>query len=472
MAAMDWSQLRFLIVDGDRAYADWARKTLARVRVPQVTIVPSASQALQVLRKDQADLVVADVRLPGMSGIDFVRWLRDPQNHAGVNVPVLITAQEVDRATLKAALEAGADGVLRKSEDAREFLRQVAAALVTRKRAIQAARRVESTPPQDPPAAKPVPAGATAPTKTPAEPSAAAKAPIEPATPPKAARPAPAAVLPRRQPAAEAPTPKPAPQRGPAPAPPEPQPAPEPQPQAVKPERQAPRKKAREWQDDPTDEPETGKQRRDDGDVDLARRDQKPKRHEAEDWQEALGESAPSAAPAAKDTPRDLTPDLKAHAEWLSSGGKAGTRAEFVDADLHGVSLEAANLSSAVLQGADLSDADCRDVNFQGADLRRARLCNANVTNGNLGVARLRHADLSRTNLEGANLRGCDLAGATLTGAIMGESDLSGANLLSTNLAGADLSGARGLTQTQIARTLTDSATRLPGGLRRPQQGN
>ena len=32
-------------------------------------------------------------------------------------------------------------------------------------------------------------------------------------------------------------------------------------------------------------------------------------------------------------------------------------------------------------------------------------------------------------------------------------------------------SGARCLTQSQIARTLTDIVTRLPGGLRRPQQG-
>ncbi|MEU2892370.1 pentapeptide repeat-containing protein [Streptomyces albidoflavus] len=80
-----------------------------------------------------------------------------------------------------------------------------------------------------------------------------------------------------------------------------------------------------------------------------------------------------------------------------------------------------------------------------------------------LAGARLRGADL-----RGASLRGALLIGADLRGADLRWSDLIGADLRGADLSGADLRGSVYATGTQLAAARGDSATRLPGAVRRP----
>jgi uncharacterized protein YjbI with pentapeptide repeats len=84
-----------------------------------------------------------------------------------------------------------------------------------------------------------------------------------------------------------------------------------------------------------------------------------------------------------------------------------------------------------------------------------------------------RGADLAGANLRGADLRGADLVGALLLGADLRgadlrRADLLGADLRGVDLRGADLTGALYVTPAQLAAATGDSATRLPGALRRP----
>lgn len=75
-----------------------------------VTAVSHAEEGKAAMRNQRITLVVADVMLPGLNGLDFCRWLRT----AGYKIPViLLTAldQVPDRI---AGLEAGADDYLPK----------------------------------------------------------------------------------------------------------------------------------------------------------------------------------------------------------------------------------------------------------------------------------------------------------------------------------------------------------------------
>ena len=87
----------------------------------------SAERALALLDREIFDLVVLDLNLPGMGGLDFCRALREREGT--VELPVLIlTADRSDEAA-KASFEAGADDYIAKPVPALEFRARVLALL-------------------------------------------------------------------------------------------------------------------------------------------------------------------------------------------------------------------------------------------------------------------------------------------------------------------------------------------------------
>jgi DNA-binding NarL/FixJ family response regulator len=75
-------------------------------------VVPSAEAALEELSKRAVDLVLVDVALPGMSGIDLVALLRK-QN---ANLPCLMLSGHTEIDYIRRALTAGAKGYVIKSD--------------------------------------------------------------------------------------------------------------------------------------------------------------------------------------------------------------------------------------------------------------------------------------------------------------------------------------------------------------------
>ncbi len=76
---------QILIVDDDRDLSRMLRATLELFdRTYKIVEVPSGEEAMLEIHRNNFDLVVADVRLPGMDGIELVRRLR--RNDAAVQV--------------------------------------------------------------------------------------------------------------------------------------------------------------------------------------------------------------------------------------------------------------------------------------------------------------------------------------------------------------------------------------------------
>jgi two-component system phosphate regulon response regulator OmpR len=112
------------IVEDDPALRDMLAEYLEKQGLA-VTVMSSAEDLLRRIHRLRPDLVVLDVGLPGMSGLDACRRLRAE----GDRVPiVLLTArsEEVDRVV---GLEMGADDYLGKPFSARELLARVRAVL-------------------------------------------------------------------------------------------------------------------------------------------------------------------------------------------------------------------------------------------------------------------------------------------------------------------------------------------------------
>ena len=107
-------------------------------------------------------------------------------------------------------------------------------------------------------------------------------------------------------------------------------------------------------------------------------------------------------------TREELQEILDKHKRWLNNeyGGEK--------ANLRGVNLRYADLSSTDLRGVNLRYADLRSTDLRSADLRSADLRSTDLRSADLRSADLRGANLKYANLSYANLRGANLRDANL----------------------------------------------------------
>jgi two-component system, OmpR family, response regulator MprA len=112
-----------LVIDDDEQLLTALRRALAYEGY-DVAVAPSGEEGLRLARDAPPDLVVLDVRLPGIDGLEVCRRLR-----AGDDVPVLMLTARDEVADRVAGLDAGADDYLVKPFAVDELLARVRALL-------------------------------------------------------------------------------------------------------------------------------------------------------------------------------------------------------------------------------------------------------------------------------------------------------------------------------------------------------
>lgn len=114
---------RVLIVEDTRDVGRYYQETI-RSAFPGVLIslVPSAEEALLEASRYSYDLLVADIRLPGISGLDLVRKIRPRLPEIKV---LIITGLKVDALLEKQGRDLGVDLLLSKPVGVKEFLSSV-----------------------------------------------------------------------------------------------------------------------------------------------------------------------------------------------------------------------------------------------------------------------------------------------------------------------------------------------------------
>ncbi len=107
------------------------RKALEKILTPRLTVhsAASAEAALEHLQSTPADLVIADVLMPGMSGFELCQHLRGES--ARRDVPVLLISGIVDDDVRARSDEVGARAVVRKPFTPDDLLPLVDAALAS-----------------------------------------------------------------------------------------------------------------------------------------------------------------------------------------------------------------------------------------------------------------------------------------------------------------------------------------------------
>ena len=111
MSAVMQGTLNILIVD-DHAVV---REGLARILMGagedwKVGEASSGFQAVEQLRREHADLVIVDLSMPGMSGLELIRRIRDEFGR----VPILVLSMHAEEQYAMRAFKAGANGYVTK----------------------------------------------------------------------------------------------------------------------------------------------------------------------------------------------------------------------------------------------------------------------------------------------------------------------------------------------------------------------
>ncbi len=119
-------QHRILVVDDDIGQTEVLAYSL-RKQGYQVTVAHSAAACFQAVRSDDPDLIVLDIELPSMCGLEICRQLKDSRQTCEIPIVLLSGTQRAD--VIREARAAGCQFYLAKPYDPNSLLTLVQTAL-------------------------------------------------------------------------------------------------------------------------------------------------------------------------------------------------------------------------------------------------------------------------------------------------------------------------------------------------------
>ena len=120
------SKEKILVVDDEEDILELVRYNLFKNGY-QVTCVSSGELAMQKLKEETPHIILLDLMLPGVDGLDVCRSLRS--NPATMNIPIIMITAKGEDADIVTGLELGADDYLTKPFSPRVLLARIRAIL-------------------------------------------------------------------------------------------------------------------------------------------------------------------------------------------------------------------------------------------------------------------------------------------------------------------------------------------------------
>ena len=127
--------LSVLIVDDIRDVRTLTRSLLHTLGIDDVLEASDGKSALEILASYKRDLIITDLSMKPMNGIDLTRALRQPGVTLNPAIPVLVLSAHAEASYVEQALEAGVNEFLAKPLT-RAGLQQKLEAMVERPRAV------------------------------------------------------------------------------------------------------------------------------------------------------------------------------------------------------------------------------------------------------------------------------------------------------------------------------------------------
>ena len=118
-------EIRTLIVDDSTVMRKIVERSLRQAGLDQMVVYEAVNGAegLDLLKSKPVDLILSDINMPSMDGLEFLRQIR-AQNLAP-GVPVVMITTESSEEHVKQAILAGARGYIRKPFTAEQVKERV-----------------------------------------------------------------------------------------------------------------------------------------------------------------------------------------------------------------------------------------------------------------------------------------------------------------------------------------------------------
>ncbi len=104
-----------LLIDDDPSIRKIAEISLSRVGKWRVFLADSGLQALDVVSREQPDVILLDVMMPGMDGPTTLKYLREKPSLS--NTPIIFMTAKVQKHEIDTYCQMGAAGVISKPFD-------------------------------------------------------------------------------------------------------------------------------------------------------------------------------------------------------------------------------------------------------------------------------------------------------------------------------------------------------------------
>ena len=118
-------EVRALIVDDSSVMRKIVERALrqAGLDLQPVHEAGNGAEALELLKAKQVDLILSDINMPAMDGLEFLRQIR--ARNLAPGVPVVMITTESSEEHVKQAILAGARGYIRKPFTAEQVKERV-----------------------------------------------------------------------------------------------------------------------------------------------------------------------------------------------------------------------------------------------------------------------------------------------------------------------------------------------------------
>jgi len=118
-------EMHILIVDDDKNFIDTLEDGLKLKNVnAEITVTKSAREAITVLAKTVPSIIILDVQLPDMHGVEFMRTIKDTARLNKVPV-IFISAKYTEPADRSEAMLAGGGSFFAKPVDIDELWAEI-----------------------------------------------------------------------------------------------------------------------------------------------------------------------------------------------------------------------------------------------------------------------------------------------------------------------------------------------------------
>jgi DNA-binding response OmpR family regulator len=106
---------KVLVVEDEHFIGELYNRALTRAGFA-VTVVVDGLRGLQEAQTNKYDIILLDLMVPNMTGIEILRKLRDPTETPQLKSKVIITTNLEQREEIRSDIESHADGYLVKAE--------------------------------------------------------------------------------------------------------------------------------------------------------------------------------------------------------------------------------------------------------------------------------------------------------------------------------------------------------------------